>query len=284
MTGSPLMLFTDLDGSLLDHLSYSFEPARPMLEALRDMDVPVVLTSSKTRAEIEQIRGELGNSHPFIVENGAAVFIPVGYFSRQPDGTVRREDYWVHECSAGRSQWLRLLAGLESRYPGEYDYFFRAGPAGISTMTGLDLAAAELANQREYSEPVQWLGSDARKFGFAAELAAAGANPLQGGRFLTVAGDCDKGRALTWLREAYRKAWNLKQVHDLAAGDSGNDVAMLEAAQTALVIRSPVHDFPPLNRTDEVIYSTRPGPEGWAEGVDRWLESQSPTADRLEGP
>jgi mannosyl-3-phosphoglycerate phosphatase len=278
---SPLMLFTDLDGSLLDHHSYSFEPARPMLQALEDRGVPVVPTSSKTRAEIEQIRSELGNRHPFIVENGAAVFIPCGYFPRQPEGTVEREGYWVYECSAGRSQWLQLLAGLETGYPGEYEYFYRAGPAGIATMTGLGPAAAELANQREYSEPVQWLGSEARKLDFAVQLSAAGANPLQGGRFLTVAGDCDKGRALAWLREAYRGAWNLKQVHDLAAGDSGNDVAMLEAAQTALVIRSPVHDFPQLKRTEGVIYSTQPGPQGWAEGVERWLESQTPTADQL---
>ena len=141
--------FVELAGSLLDHDSYSFEPARPMLQALEDRGVPVVPTSSKTRAEIEQIRSELGNRHPFIVENGAAVFIPCGYFPRQPEGTVEREGYWVYECSAGRSQWLQLLAGLEPGYPGEYEYFYRAGPAGISTMTGLGPAAAELASRLE---------------------------------------------------------------------------------------------------------------------------------------
>ena len=51
---------------------------------------------------------------------------------------------------------------------------------------------------------------------------------------------------------------------------------MLEAAQTALVIRSPVHDFPEVNRTGGVIYSTATGSAGWAEGVTRWLDQVAP--------
>ena len=58
---------------------------------------------------------------------------------------------------------------------------------------------------------------------------------------------------------------------DLAAGDSGNDVAMLEAAASALVIRSPVHPFPALARDTGVYLSDRCGPAGWAEGVEAWL-------------
>ena len=95
---------------------------------------------------------------------------------------------------------------------------------------------------------------------------------LQGGRFLAVAGDCDKGRALAWLRELYRQSVPSQRVHDLAAGDSANDCAMLEAAETALLIRSSVHDFPTLKRTEGVIRSRGYGPAGWAEGVALWLQ------------
>ena len=109
-----------------------------------------------------------------------------------------------------------------------------------------------------------------------AELQARGAHALQGGRVLTVAGDCDKGRALGWLRSIYQQAEG--PVHDLAIGDSGNDVAMLEAAETALVIRSPVNPAPRLQRDRGVIYSRLFGPEGWTEGVERWLaQTANPT-------
>ncbi len=269
----PRIVFTDLDGSLLDHHDYSFNEAKPVLDDLCQQGIPVIPTSSKTRSEIEALRQQLESQDPFIVENGAAVFIPENYFASAPVGTVCREGYWIKEFSSPRGHWLTLLAALESRFGGEFDSFYRLGPEVIASMTGLSLAAAKRANERDYSEPVQWLGSDPRKAEFISALRAQGANPLQGGRFLTVAGDCDKARALIWLRTVYEQA--LGTVQDIAIGDSGNDVAMLEASRCALVIKSPAHDFPRLERQSNVSYSTGFGPAGWAEGVQQWLESTS---------
>ena len=76
---SPIV-FTDLDGTLLDHATYSWEPALPALSLLRERQIPLVFCSSKTRAEIEHYRRELGNLDPFISENGGGIFIPDGYF------------------------------------------------------------------------------------------------------------------------------------------------------------------------------------------------------------
>ena len=265
------LVFTDLDGSLLDHHNYSYRDALPQLDALERLGIPVIPATSKTRSEIGQLREELGNRHPFITENGAAVLVPVGYFAEQPAGTLERDGFWIMEFSPPRSHWLDLLGEINSSFPGEFDYFYQAGTAGISRMTGLPADKAEQANQREYSEPVLWLGSEQRKLEFTAALRARGASVQQGGRFLAVAGDCDKGRALAWLRGAYLQATPGRPCHELAVGDSGNDCAMLEVAETALLVRSPAHDFPALKRTDGVIYSREFGPAGWAEGVSHWL-------------
>ena len=75
-----LIVFTDLDGSLLDSTTYSFKAATPALNALREQGIPLVLVSSKTRAEMEPLRQRLGHCDPFIVENGGAVFVPHGLF------------------------------------------------------------------------------------------------------------------------------------------------------------------------------------------------------------
>lgn len=278
MTGSSealRLVFTDLDGSLLDHHDYSYRDALPLLRTLERLAIPVIPATSKTRSEISQLREELENEHPFITENGAAVLIPVDYFAEQPAATIERDGFWVREFSSPRKRWLDLLNGMKSRFDGEFDYFFQAGTAGISRMTGLPADKAARANQREYSEPVLWLGSPQRKLEFMAALESQGASVQQGGRFLAVSGDCDKGRALVWLRGAYLQATSGRPCHELAVGDSGNDCAMLEAAETALLVRSPVHDFPALERTSGVIYSRDYGPAGWAEGVARWLQQHS---------
>lgn len=271
------LVFTDLDGSLLDHHTYSYADALPQVYALERLGIPLVPASSKTRAEIMPLREELGNDHPFISENGAAVHIPLGYFGAQPPATIERDGFWVREFSRPREHWLQLLDDMMSGFGQEFDHFHRAGIAGISRMTGLPTDKAAEANKREYSEPVLWMGSEDRRGEFVAGLQARGASVLQGGRFLAVSGNCDKGRALAWLRDTYlREALGLRETpgrvcHDLAIGDSGNDCAMLEAAETALLVRSPVHDFPPLSRGEGVIFSRDYGPGGWAEGVERWL-------------
>jgi len=274
------LVFTDLDGSLLDHHSYSYQDALPQLRKLEVQNIPVIPVSSKTRVEIEQLREELGNEHPFIVENGAAVLIPEGYFDTQPPGSVTRAGYWVCEMSAPRDKWLQLLQGVARDFAGDFESFHSAGVEGIMRMTNLSRERAELANTREYSEPVKWFGDQQRQEIFIQRLQAAGAGVLQGGRFLSVCGDCDKGKALQWLRDVYVSARPEAVCHTLAIGDSRNDCAMLEAADCALVIRSTVHDFPVLRRTHGVSYSEGYGPAGWAQGVASWLHQQQQT-DKL---
>jgi mannosyl-3-phosphoglycerate phosphatase len=268
------LIFTDLDGSLLDHHSYRHDAAAPLLEELELAGVPVVFVSSKTRFEIEALREQLGNRHPFIAENGAAICVPEGYFSAPPPGALARDGYWIIELAEPRQRWVELLEAMDADFLGEFEFFHRAGPEGVATMTGLPIEAAAAANRREYSEPVQWLGTPARREAFIEALRAAGATVAQGGRFLAVSGDCSKGRALGLLRELFQREWQGSAVRDLAIGDGQNDVPMLEAAGEALLIRSPVNLLPTLARESGVLTSTLPGPEGWNEGVRRWLAQQ----------
>ena len=268
------LVFTDLDGSLLDHHDYGYRDALPQLRQLENLGIPVIPASSKTRVEIERLRDELGNTHPFIVENGAGVFVPVGYFPEQPPDTVEREGYWVYSTCPPRDTWLAALEALQPEFAGKFDYFHRAGVNGIVRMTNLSPERALEANQRDFSEPVKWFGDNTELDLFLGKLESAGASVLKGGRFFSVCGDCDKGRALVWLRDLYCRAWGLSRCHDIAIGDSGNDRAMLEVAETALAIRSTVHDFPKLQRQTGIIYSKDYGPAGWAEGVGRWLLSK----------
>lgn len=266
------LVFTDLDGTLLDHYSYSFKPAQPLLRHLQRKGIPVIPVSSKTRAELEPIMAQIGESGPFVVENGAAVCVPRGYFERQPDGTDTLGDYWVRALAEPRERWTALLASLKGEFPGAFETFTAMGERGIAAATGLTLEQAALANQRDFSEPVRWLAGAAQRDAFVARLQQGGARVHAGGRFLAVSGALDKGEALTWLREQYAAEGRVAGV--VALGDSDNDVSMLEAADIAVLVRSPERDYPALTRTEGVLRTEGYGPVGWAEGITRWLRAQ----------
>ena len=70
MNRKRIVVISDLDGTLLDHQTYSFAAALPAVRRLERLRIPLVLNSSKTRPEMEAIRGQLANCAPFIVENG----------------------------------------------------------------------------------------------------------------------------------------------------------------------------------------------------------------------
>jgi mannosyl-3-phosphoglycerate phosphatase family protein len=267
------LVFTDMDGSLLDHHDYSYDPAIPTLEALEQAQIPVIPVTSKTQAEVEFIRETIDNTHPFIVENGAAVCIPVGYFPHQPAGTEQQGQFWIKSFCESRSRWQALIDELRPRYPDQFKTFAEAGIDGIIAMTGLNVHAAALAAHRQYGEPVSWHGNGQLKQSFINDLKAAGANVLEGGRFIHVSGNCDKGRALNWLKQIYQSAYPTKQMISLGIGDSHNDKAMLESADHALIIRSPTHGLPEVNRQNNLTISTHTGPKGWAEGVNNIIDA-----------
>ena len=148
------LIFTDLDGSLLDHHSYSFKPAVEMLEKLESKGIPVIPITSKTMAELLPLRKLLNNHHPFIVENGAAIYIPHGYFLKQPENAKSVDNFWVIKNAASRKTWLELLHSNTDEFADEYQtfdsIFQEHGNEGIAELTGLSNEMATLANRRNF--------------------------------------------------------------------------------------------------------------------------------------
>jgi mannosyl-3-phosphoglycerate phosphatase family protein len=269
-----LLIFSDLDGTLLDHHTYSHAPADELLAKLASVDIPVIPCTSKTRSEVESLRVELNLHDPFIIENGAAVYVPEDCFSGKDNGLVCRDRYLVKEFVEKRAHWQKLLQQLDTNLQREFISFQQAGVEGIIEMTGLSYADACLSAQREYGEPLQWRGDVKTYAAFEKAMHASGATLLKGGRFVHVSGASNKGRALHWLTNMYAKQAAQQKVVTLALGDSHNDVAMFEVVDHAAVIKSPVQSAPEFNvREDQDVYITKEcGPHGWVEAVTRVLK------------
>lgn len=258
---SQLLVFTDLDGSLMEHESYSIEPALESLESLRRRGFTLVMNSSKTAAEIGAIQEKLSLQAPFIAENGALLQL----LEADAEGQ-RRIQFGRH-----RRDWLPELHAMREREQFEFEGFADWTPREIGERTGLSLAEAELAGEREFSEPILWRGASNRRARFLELLQDMGLQLLEGGRFLSIQGSHSKADAMHWLQQRLRDREAGSSLISVALGDSPNDVAMLNAADVAVIIKSGKSDRIAPEGPARVIHTKRPGPAGWHDAMDEIL-------------
>jgi mannosyl-3-phosphoglycerate phosphatase len=147
-----VVVFSDLDGTLLDHETYSFDAARPALDHIDCAGIPLVLCTSKTRAEIEPIRASLHNRHPFISENGGAVFIPVGYFSFDIDGALACGEYLTIEIGDPYADLTSALARASHSSGVPVRGFSAMTVAEVVSETGLPAESAQRARERDLNK------------------------------------------------------------------------------------------------------------------------------------
>jgi mannosyl-3-phosphoglycerate phosphatase len=259
------LVFTDLDGTLLDSRTYSYEKSLAAMNRLKESGAPVIFCSAKTRAEQEIYRRELGLSHPFIVENGGAIFIPRSYFPF-PFGYHRAVDGLLAiELAIPYGEVRELLARIASQNDFRFKGFGDMTAAEVAEITGLNMESAELARQREYDEPVEFHPSGNTDLSrFLAKLAEAGLSLSHGGRLYHVKGGGDKGKAVEILSGLYRKMCG--EVTTIGLGNGLNDLSMLAHVDRPILVQKSDCswediDLPGLRRVHGV------GPEGWRRAI-----------------
>jgi mannosyl-3-phosphoglycerate phosphatase family protein len=260
------LLFTDLDGTLLDDKTYSWKAAKPALKLLSAQDIPWVIVSSKTRAEIEPLRHEMDHRHPFVVENGGAAFIPKGYFGWPVPQAVSRDGYEVLEWGRPYVELISALQAAAASQRYQVKGFSQMSTDEVCRATGLSPAQAARAQRREYDEPFLALETCGRSRLLGA-IQRAGFRWTHGGRLYHICGSHDKGTAVRAMLELFAR--RLGTVRTIGLGDSMNDLPLLAAVDVPVVIRSlrsPVpFGLPGARRTRSV------GPKGWNEAVAELL-------------
>jgi mannosyl-3-phosphoglycerate phosphatase len=211
-----MVVFTDLDGTLLDRETYSFAPARPAIDELRRRGIPLVLVTSKTAAEVSALRKAMRNESPYVVENGGAIILP-------DDNRI--------VFGVPREQALEALLQAASTSGAVLRTFSEMTIGEIRERSGLPEDAALLAAQREYGEPFVLL-SELRRDALTAEVERLGFRLTQGGRFNHILAGNEKARAVVVLSA------HLRDSDTVGLGDAPNDISFLREVRRAVIIPS----------------------------------------------
>ncbi|MGZ0709970.1 HAD-IIB family hydrolase [Coraliomargarita sp. W4R53] len=250
-----LLFVTDLDATLLDH-SYSWVEAAPAILRLRKLGVPLVLNSSKTLAEMEDLATELDLHSPIVAENGGLL-------------AIRKErpgDYQVEIKGLSRDDILTAAHDLRRQMGYQFSGFADWSEQELVEFTGLSLPQAQRSLARLATEPITWDDSESHRVAFAESLADKGIRMLRGGRFWHLMGSADKADGASAALKFYQDREPDVEWIVVALGDSANDTAMLEAADIAVVI--PHADGPHISpNAPRVVHAPFPTSKGWNVAV-----------------
>ncbi len=254
------VVFTDLDGTLLDAVTYDPSAAREALDRLRAAGIPVVPVTSKTLAETRRWVERLGlGDVPLVVEGGGAV--------RLPGETI---EVLGTPYPALRSALADIAREVGHRLVG----FGDLTDVEVAQHTGMPPDQAREARMRLADEPFfaepPLSSEETVRLGRA--ITARGLRLERGGRFFHLLGNVNKGRAVTYVLAWYESHTGGRPLA-LGIGDAPNDRALLAVVDRPVAVRRPDGTVArELSELPGVRVTNRPGPQGFDEAVRHWLE------------
>ena len=263
------IIYTALEGALLDARTGSFAAAEEALSELARRHIPLVLVTSRTRDEIEPLRRQMEHSHPFITESGGGIYFPDGYFNiKIPD--VQRSGRYL--CLALGRPYKGVCDALD-----EVAEQTGVGVAGFHHMsrreiaenTGLKQRDADLARSREFDEPFFFTSADENDIArFIATAKERGFQTRLGQRFWHFSSGCDSARAVRSLTKLFRDATRIK-LRAVGIGPASEELPWLRAVDHAVSLGAPESvrkhgEAPP---PEDAAPTPVSGPSGWSSFI-----------------
>ncbi|MGH9681920.1 MAG: HAD-IIB family hydrolase [Candidatus Acidiferrales bacterium] len=261
------LIYSALDGALIDSRSGSFADAEEALSELARRKIPLVLLTHRTRAEIEPLREKIGHSHPFVTEDGGGIFFPDGYFNIRIPGATRNGRYLCISQGRPYAEVCAALDDLAEECGVGIAGFHHMSVREIAENTGLRPRDAEMARSREYDELFFFTSAGAQDIARFVEAALArGFSARQGETFWHFSSGCDSARAVRALTKLFREATRIK-LRAVGIGSRTEDITWLAATDQAFLLPGPrlrtEPEPPTVVQAKSVIPGSAPGPAGW---------------------
>ncbi len=265
------LVYTDLDGTLLDHYTYSYRAALPGIDLLKKNRIPLILVSSKTFPEMKDLHRALDIPYPFIFENGGGIAFP----------DAESPDYGYRLRIMGRpaAELMEMLPLLTDTLKSQIKTMAEMEAGEIAALTGLTPEEAALSRQRKASMPFVILSDKRPGTGdmqrINRELETHGLMITRGGRFYHVSGlEADKGTAADTITRMYREKFGRKEIRTVGIGDSENDIPLLRKVTFPVLVRRP--DNTVIESGLDAMTTGEIGPAGFTEAVRFFIPGQGP--------
>ena len=251
-----VLIFTDLDGSLLHRDTFKFDEIKDYIKQLISKGIFIIPNTSKTEKEIVEFNTELGSSLPYISENGAAINgldllnsnLPKELIlSREKDSLIKIFEKSVPVNLQNKCKWLSEMDKKKQ-----------------SLIFGLEDEKLKMALDRKYTIPFIFEGNKSEKNELSKIVKKKGLFLQEGGRVINLTDKVNKAKALQVFVRFFKK--NNKNIKTIAVGDNFNDLDMLKTSDFPCLV---FNDKFTLDKIpiDNLISTNKPSPEGWADVI-----------------
>ena len=251
-----ILIFTDLDGSLLHRETFEFSEIKDYIKNLVSNKIYVIPNSSKTHNEILNFNKKLGEELPHISENGSTINglnlidkdLPKELIlSREKDELEKIFENEIPENLKIKCKWLRKM---------DKDSQIKAlGLTGISLNHAMN---------RKYSIPFLFEGNKSEKIEILKKLKKKRLTLQEGGRVINLCDKISKSKSMKIFVKFFKKI--NENVKTIAVGDNFNDLDMLKNADIPCLVFNDNFKLDQIN-INNLLISNKPAPHGWADVV-----------------
>ncbi len=266
------VVFTDLDGTLLDYYTYSYEASREGIELLKSHDIPLIFCTSKSYAEVIYFREKTGNNSPFIVENGGAIYLPPEQFEqfnrlKQLERLEHVDGYSALELGASYDRIRQVFKEMKREFKDMLTGFGDMTVEEVSRYLNLEPSLAAMAKVRRHDEP--FILKDPSLLERVKQFSQQnGLKVYPGTRFYHLMGNTDKGVAVKELVSLYRTVY--AEIIAAAVGEGKNDEPMFRQVDMPYLVKKPDNTFTDV-ALDRIVKIDGIGPYGFTLAVKALL-------------
>ena len=258
---SPIIIFTDLDGTLLHRDTFEFDGIKEYVKDLTSKGIIIIPNTSKTQVEIEDFNKKLDLNLPFISENGSAIFGLDNINKNFPNNIVLSREKEItfkvfqKKIPENLRSKCKIITKMEKKIQKE--------------IFGLSDKSLKNVLNRSYSTPILFKGNGEQKKDLFKTVKTIGLSLHEGGRVINICDNVSKVKAMNRVIKMIKKIEN--EVKTVGVGDNYNDLDMLRNSNIACLVFNDQFLMEPIN-INNCLVSKQSAPQGWEEVVKMALE------------